>query len=463
MNNLRLSKIETWNWREPLTWIALGSGFFFLSLIALLLHISLVFPLVIVFGVVASVLLFRAPLILLSLLFIVRMSLDYSAQYITVSLGDFTLTLSQILGIGIAGLGIVFVLLHFKTTLTFPLLFSFLLVTLWGLFTLTYSISQSTTLYELIRFFNLFVIGLLAFATVERYRDFRILLHAIFLSSIIPILFGLYQFVFHIGLQDENVDIPRIFGTFSHPNVYSLFLFALIALTTLYLLIYAKSREARMVFLLYLVLLVLTLVLTYARIAWIALFAFFFLLSLWRFRFLLIPIVLFPLILIAFSTSIQDRVGEAFHPTPDSSITWRKNLWHDMLLKTEVEHRQLLGSGMDTFRISSEELRGLRFGSNDPHNDFVKFYVEGGVVGVAILTLYISSFLYFILKIYRKTPSHSLRTLATIAGFVILTLLLASLSDNVFKNTPVQWILWTLLGGLLALYHHTYITKEEIL
>lgn len=58
-------------------------------------------------------------------------------------------------------------------------------------------------------------------------------------------------------------------------------------------------------------------------------------------------------------------------------------------------------------------------------------------------------------RIYTKTPSHTLRALAAITSFIIFALLLASLSDNIFKNTPVQWLLWMLLGGLLALYRES--------
>lgn len=447
--------ITSLHWQNPLVWIASLSGFFVLTLLSTLMQVSLFFPLIILFGILSIILLYRAPLYLLSFLFVVRMSLDYSSQYVTLSLFQHVFSFSQLLGLGIAALGVLLILRSFRSVFHFPLIFPFLLITGWGLLTLTYSISPAATSYELLRFFNLFIIGFLAFVTVERYRDFRTLLRAIFVSSILPILLGLYQFVNNIGLQDENVSIPRIFGTFSHPNVYSLFLFALIALAVIYFLIYAKKQEEKLVTISYLFLLMGTLLFTYARIAWIALFVFLFLLALWRFRFLILPLFLFPLVLIAFSASIQDRVGEAFHPTPDSSITWRQNLWHDMILKTDFENRKLLGSGMDTFRISSEDLRGLRFGSNDPHNDFVKFYIEGGLVGVLVLTLYIGSFLFFVLHIYRHTPSHTLRTLALLTGMLILTLLLASVSDNIFKNTPVQWLLWSLMGGLFALYRQS--------
>lgn len=446
-------------WNTPLFWIATTSGLLLFTTLLLILGISPLLTLVFFGGLMSLVLLFRAPLLLLCLLFIIRMSLDYSVQYLTLTFFNFSFSLSQLLGIGIAALGIIFLFLHGRSLFRFPLMFPFLLISGWGTFTLIYSINPTATLSELLRFFNLFIIGAIAYIAINRYRDFRTLLHAIFLSSLLPILFGLYQFVMGIGLQDENVSIPRIFGTFSHPNVYSLFLFALIALGTLYFLVYAKSSASKLLTTSYLILVTLTLLLTYARIAWIALFVFLGLLALSRAKFLLVPLILFPLFLIILSPSIQDRVSEAIHPTPDSSITWRKNLWHDMLLKTRMEHREWFGSGMDTFRTSSEDLRGLRFGSNDPHNDFVKFYVEGGRVGVAVLMLYIASFLWLVTRIYFKTPSHSLRYLATITGFVFFSLLLASLSDNVFKNTPVQWILWTLMGGLLALYRQSYLNK----
>ena len=144
---------------------------------------------------------------------------------------------------------------------------------------------------------------------------------------------------------------------------------------------------------------------------------------------------------------------ETFNPTPDSSIVWRQNLWHDMILKTNLEDRNWLGSGMDTFRISAETLRGERFGSNESHNDFVKFYVDGGIVGLSVLFLYLIAFTFPAAKVRRLTPSHSLRNMATLLLLLTLTLVIASLSDNVFKNTPVQWILAIVMGGFLALYH----------
>ena len=406
-------------------------------------------------GVASIVALYRYPLGLLATLVVVRMLLDYSSQYITLTLVDRVFSLSQLLGIGIALLGLMFIIMHARVLTRYTLTLPYFLITLWGLGTLFYSISPSSTFQEVLRVFDLFVIGFIAYVSVERYGDYRFLLNAIFLSSLVPIFFGLGQFIFGIGLTDENVSVLRIFGTFSHPNVFSLYLFTVAAVATIYLIVYARKDGARILTLLYIGLVLFTLLLTFARITWIALFIFLFLLAIWRYRFLLLPLVLLPIVLTAFVPTINERVREALNPSADSSVTWRKNLWHDMILKTELEDRIRYGSGFDTFRISSEQLRGVRFGSNDAHNDFVKFYVEGGYVGLAVFVLYLLSFSFPAIQVWRLSPSHNLKNMAVLLLLLIVTLTIASVSDNVFKNTPVQWILSIVMGGFLALFHHS--------
>lgn len=427
--------------------------FFVLALFSRLIGASLLIPVVVFLGVGALYLLFRNPLFLLGSLIVVRMSLDYWSPFITLNLFERTLSLSQLLGASIAVLGILFILFHRQALGRFPLALPYSLILFWGLGTLAYSIAPGSSAQEALRVFDLFVIGFMAYASVERYRDYRFLLMAIFVSSVLPILFGIYQFVFGIGLSDENVSAIRIFGTFSHPNVFSLYLFVVAAVASIYFLVYARQDRARLLSGLYLGLVLATLLLTYARIAWVSLFVFTLLIALWRYRFLLFPLILLPLVLTAFVPAVNERVMEALHPTPDSSIVWRQNLWHDMILKTNIEDRHWLGSGMDTFRISSEALRGERFGSNESHNDFVKFYVDGGIIGLSIFILYLIAFAFPAFKVWRLTPSHSLRNMAVLLLLLVLTLIVASLSDNVFKNTPVQWILAVVMGGFLALYH----------
>lgn len=454
--NTELSALkETPIWADPRAYLVSIALFSLFALLAVFTEVSLLVPVALMAGIAGIVALFRNPLTLLMTLIVVRMSLDYSSQYLTFNLSGLSLSLSQVLGLGIAGLGIVFILLHIRTLTRYALVVPYGLVIIWGLGTLLYSISPSSSAQEALRIFDLFVVGFIAYVSVERYRDYRRLLMAIFVSSLIPIAFGLYQFAFGIGLSDENVSALRIFGTFSHPNVFSLYLFTVAAVATIYLIVYARKDGARLLTFLYIGLVLFTLLLTFARIAWVALFVFLLLLAFWRFRFLLLPLILLPIVLTAFVPAVNQRVVEALNPTADSSIVWRQNLWHDMILKTRLEERVRYGSGLDTFRISSEQLRGERFGSNESHNDFVKFYVEGGLVGLGILALYLMTFAFPILQVKRLSPSHSLKNMAVLLLLLLATLVIASLSDNVFKNTPVQWILSIVTGGFLALFHHS--------
>ncbi len=440
-------------WTDPRTYLIAGTVFFVLMFCAALVGVSLFLPVIALLSVAAVIGLFHNPLFLLATLIVIRMSLDYSSQFITFSLFDRVVSLSQILGLGIAGLGMLFVLFHLRPLGRYPLLLPYGLLIFWGLSTLTYSIDPTSSAQEVLRIFDLFSIGFIAYASVERYRDYRTLLRAIFISSLLPIVFGLYQFLFGIGLVDENVSAIRIFGTFSHPNVFSLYLFTVAAVASIYLLVYARKDQARLLTSLYLGLVLITLILTYARIAWIAFFVFATLIAIWRYRFLLLPLILLPIVLMTFIPAVNERVSEAFHPTPDSSIVWRQNLWHDMILKTNLEERVWLGSGVDTFRVSAEQLRGGRFGSNESHNDFVKFYVDGGIVGLSVFVFYLLTLAFPVINVRRLTPSHSLKNMATLLLLLLLTLIIASFSDNVFKNTPVQWILAVVIGGFLSLYH----------
>ncbi|MGK2848907.1 MAG: O-antigen ligase family protein [Minisyncoccota bacterium] len=441
----------------------LHSIFFGLGCITLGIILTLFFgisPFLSFLGAIGLCILFLSlfnPFLFLLALIIIRMSLDYSAQYFSLTFLDFSFSLSQIIGILIACFGSMVLIYRYKALPQFPLFFPFLLIFLWGLLTLIYSITPQRTAQELLRFFDIFTLSFLAFLTVKSKTDFQKILSAFFLSTLVPIIFALYQFIFSIGFQDESVTVPRIFGTFSHPNVFSLYLFTVIVFAFLALTIEKKSLTRRMLVTLLLIVLILTLLLTFARVAWVTLFFFGFCVALFRYRMTLIPLILFPLILFVFSETFQARIQGSLTVTPDSSIVWRQNLWSDVTAKSVQDGGFLFGSGMDTFSIVSESLRGTRLGSNDPHNDFVKFFVEGGLVGVIVYCIYLLSILVLLISYYRRNKT-DIYFHVTFGILIILfvSLQIASLSDNVFKNTPVQWLFFIALGSIFGLYKTKY-------
>jgi O-antigen ligase len=396
--------------------------------------------------------------ILLFVLIFIRMSLDFSSLHFMLPIADITLSLSQALGIAIALLGTVLMVSERKKLKSFPLLLPFSIILLLGAFSLSYSIAPRATGQDLLRIFDLFVIGFLAFSATENLRNFRNIVTTILAASVVPIVFGFAQFFLGIGFQDENVDTPRIFGTFAHPNTYSLFLFSIVVISILFLAIYARFQKSRLIGFIFLALSSGALLLTFSRVAWVALFAFLVLLSLWRIRILLLPLILAPIVLVAFSSSVQDRINETLNPTPDSSVVWRQTLWQDNVRMAKIEGREWFGTGLETFPKASEELRGIRFGSNEAHNDFVKFFIEGGYVGLVAFIGYLLSIFSIIILSYRRTTDARLKTIFGFLGIFFLSMFLAMMTDNIFKNTPLWWIFFTALGAALGV-----LRQEQVL
>ncbi|MDQ5976779.1 MAG: hypothetical protein QG664_692 [Patescibacteria group bacterium] len=435
---------------RPIFWFFLAGCLTGGLSLSILFSFSPMIPLLLAATFLAISLLARSPLLVLGTLIVVRMSLDYTAQFYTFSIGDITLSLSQIFGIGVALLGALLVMRHYAVLTRFPLLFPFALLLTWGTLTLSYSISPATSLQELIRIFDLFSIGFLAFLAVKDTQDIKKLFGFFLLSSLLPILFGIGQFIFHIGLIDPNVDTPRIFGTFSHPNVFSLYLFTIAVFAFSFFFFLAISPKEKRLSLFLFTVVGITLLLTFSRVAWIALFLFFLALGVFRYRLALIPLIFVPMLLFSVSDTFQSRVLSSFASDPDSSLVWRKNLWKDVTTQAFADQRQFVGTGLDTFPLVSESLRGIKLGSNEAHNDFVKFFIDGGFVGLVILLIFLASITFILARHARLTPDPILKNLFWFLLLLFALLEISALTDNVFKNTPVQWLFFALLGAVLG-------------
>lgn len=409
-------------------------------------------PLFIGTGLIGLSLFFKSPLSLLTLLIIVRMSLDYSSQYFTFSLYERVFTLSQLIGLGIAILGALLLVKERKKILKYPLIWPFAALLFWGIATLFYSFSPTNTLTEILRIFAFSSIAFFAYAVTRTQRDYSFLLKAVLLSSVIPLFFSLYQFLTGTGLSDSDVLAPRIFGTFAHPNILSLYLFTLIMVSILYALTFSKKQflNRRLFFLFLFGIFSFFLLLTFTRVAWLITFLFLLIIILFRYRIAIIPVILLPVILFFTSETFQERVNETLAPPPDSSIVWRKNLWHDTTLKTFQDGRASYGYGLGTFPLISLNLRGENIGSHDPHNDTVRFFIEGGFIGLTVYLLYLFS-VFILLLFYAKKTSGWQRESFLILALFWACLFLAGQTDNLFKNSPVEWIFFILVSSLIAL------------
>ncbi len=428
--------------------------FAFLSFLAVSVSFGLpiLTPLVLFLGAFSFFLFFTKPQAFLFALIFVRMSLDYTSQYFTVSILERSFTLSELFGIAIAVIGIITVLQKGKDLPKFRLLPAFILIGLWGAVSLFFSIMPSSTLRDLLRIFDLFTFAFLAFVTVRNRADFKRLLEALFITFIIPLGVGFYQYAAGIGFQDESSPIPRIFGTFAHPNVFSLALFTVFALAVLYRTEFAKTTKSRVLTVIFLGATGLAMLLTLSRVAWLATAVFFLIIAVFRNRKLLLPMILLPIFFLALSGTLRERVMQSFDLNPDSSIAWRLTLWSDNIRKTFIDGREWYGYGLETFPSASEELRGIALGSNDAHNDFVKFFVEGGYTGLATFLTFIGLIFLPLSRRYKNATDTGIKTVFGIIIVALIAIEFSAFSDNVFRNTPLWIIFFTATGGALGAF-----------
>jgi O-antigen ligase len=425
------------------------------ALFASLFNLSVFLPIALACGIIAVILIAQKPLAFLSILFVIRMITDYTSQNMNIDFLDISLSLSKIIGVGIAILSVPFLFKYRKQLLSFQLIVPFALLFTWGCASLLFSVDPTKTLQDLIRVFDIFSIGFIAFISIKNHKDFQTFLLVVLLASIIPIITGFVQFILGIGLQDDSVSIARIYGTFSHPNVYSLYLFSVIVCVVLFLLSTQDNahKHIRLFFGSFILIAsFIVLILAFARVAWVVVFFFFIVLSLWKKPKLIFPILVIPVIIFASSETFQDRVVQTFNQSSDSSVSWRTQIWQDTTQMTLRENRTWYGYGLEAFPKAAEDLRGIQFGSNDAHNDYVKFFVEGGIIGLVVFLTYVSLIFKGMISRY-KTTQHSRTKL--IFGMLIIfftSIMLAALTDNIFKNTPLLWVFFSLLGGALALY-----------
>lgn len=407
------------------------------------------------------ILLFVSPFSLLSILLFLRPSLDGFSETISFILPfspDASITLAQGFGLLVVLLGVLFLSFSFSSIRKTPLLFPFSALLGWGIFTLTYSIDRTQTLYELLRLFSILFIFLLAFSAIRSEKRFVALLFVILLSSVIPLLTAWTQLFLNIGYTDIQFSVPRIYATFAHPNIFALYLIVVFcAWILLYFLI--KNQRLRVPLILFGLLLLATFILTYARAAWGTFFLFLALFFLIKYPRILPFLLIVPILIFFASPTIQDRVSDVFNLSPSSSFVWRINIWDDTLTQTMQDGNQLLGYGLNTFSIIAENIRGIRFVVNDPHSEFVRSFVEGGYVGLGVFLFFSLAPLWVLWKKRKTLMNYRSSTHIKNATFVFLALwclvvalLLLSFTDHVLRSTMVQWILWAMIGGALSVY-----------
>jgi len=301
--------------------------------------------------------------------------------------------------------------------------------------------------------FATYALAAYLFRTPEKIRR---AVDVIMASFILPASFGLYQLVTGKGMVRPEFPVPRIFGTFAHPNSFGFYLVLVLGLFLCQTI--SGSSRRRLIALLSLLATFVLLVGTFTRVAWVGALIVLVVIGIVRMRILLPLLPLVSLIVVSLTPAASVRLSGLLEA--GGSLADRVyNLWPATL------RAWLLATGSEagSFLVLLNRLSGLgpgvgpalgRFGLwSIPHNDYLRVLVEYGILG---LVLYLALTVTLAVVAFR-TWQESAKANPTLAPLALwfLTLTVAypvmSITDNIFAHTANQIYFWTSAGITVAI------------
>lgn len=333
------------------------------------------------------------------------------------------------------------------------------------------SIVPMETALESVKFLVLIILFVLGFIFIgKKYISLRELTLSIVVGSIIPIAFGIFQLFFGKGITTFDIR-DRIFGTFAHPNVFAFFIVSLLFIhihhayidRTFYLT--RKKLYAHLITLFLLILLACT----FTRGAWVGLGIFLVVIGLAKFRKFLGILALGTLILYLIFSPLNQVLEKYTNfnleriqliqrlTTRDEeadSISWRQNLISESV--PIFLARPWYGYGYGSFpRVWENEQSPLhiRDDSTESHNDYLRFAIELGTIGLFTYLLFLwllvwNAGKFYLDQVWMGTHALSIHLLGWIIAFGVM-----SLGDNMLHHTPVMWMTWVWWGAMFGVLY----------
>lgn len=304
--------------------------------------------------------------------------------------------------------------------------------------------------------FATMAVFLLAFYLVDDWESLRRMFKLVVLSSFPVAVYTLVCIALGKtsgGLDDVSAVSNRYAGPFPHPNLLAFYVVLVMGI-----LLYLWRRKgstagwlARAGIVGYMLVLLVLLFATKTRSAWVSAGALFFLYGLFierRFLFYLVLVGLAAMLV----PEVRDRVqalnqgNEVVQYARLNSFAWRKLLWTDALNWMGVK-QYVFGYGSGAFFFNSPLFfslsRGLPVGA---HSVPVQLFFDVGLVGA---TTYLLMFWRSMILVLRVRMAD--RTLAVVAGALVLSYVLISFSDNMLAYLTFNWYFWFAVGAVCSI------------
>lgn len=269
-----------------------------------------------------------------------------------------------------------------------------------------------------------------------------------------PALLALYQLATHTGADIAGE--LRANGTFAHPDGAAMF-FAIATSVSLWLYLdHGRHRSDALLTALFAVALIATLSID-GLVALVAMLIAYAALCPGSVRVKLVPcLVAGGVVLVFFSLGAQRLFNEsstslavAERGEANTSLDWRLHKWK--VLISGWERDPLVGQGLGT-TTTEQAIPRNPFAGKPPHNEYVRYLVETGIVGLIILLGALTALIRCLVR-KRRIPG----TLApdtvnapTLALAIVVGCLVDSLADNTLLNSPTCYAAALIVVAVLA-------------
>jgi O-antigen ligase len=305
-------------------------------------------------------------------------------------------------------------------------------------------------LREWIRLSSILAVFFLSFNMVKNVEKS---INLLFISLIVPLTMGFYQLIMHTGIIETG--IHRTYGTLAHPNSFALYLVLFIALT------YRKLDSTNHKFLIFLLLLAeIGFLISTVSFTGYIMFAVVFIMLASKAKtkrkivlFCLIGIFALSLLNSGMFLKRWERIRSInFKQALEErevveSLTWRIANWYNLV--SVWQEKPLLGYGLHTtYLVNPWKVPGTQSGY-DPHNDFVRYLVETGLVGLLFYIIFIVYLGINIYKNYKLCKNPQIKSLLYICLIVFIAWQIGSLTGSCIGATAFQFYFWAVCGMAL--------------
>ena len=323
-----------------------------------------------------------------------------------------------------------------------PLVLPFTALAVAGALSIVTALDPGDAIRDVVRLSTLAMIALVLNQLLDSEKRLKHLLCAVFVSAIPPLLMAAVQLASGSGLHVSSI-FGRVQGTFTHPNPFAMYLTLLIILGLA--IVPDLSHRLKMLLVPLLGASGFFLLFTYTRSAWVATVAGLLVVGMCNGRKLL-GVVGLLVVVVAFTVpGVAARFADLEETSsasgaPTNSLVWRFGYWQQAL---ELSNSPLIGEGLSTVRASTDV-------EKEPHNDFIRVYVEMGIVGMAAYLWLLFSFAGVARRGLREVTSGLDR--GVVAGFTgaVVAFLLLSLVSNVITQLVILWYFTAIASAAVA-------------